>query len=834
MVFGSSAQTLITDLSSAGLTIGSVYTINSKRGAFQAQDDFFVNPGQTLNTSNLNQQFALISDPTDSTKLYLYSVGLKKFLTSSKTWSHNSPSPIYVFSTGKDYPYALSFSNDYTNNNLMFGGSNQPLLDSWKTLDDGDQFTIAAVEGIEAKLNEARKILETTYYTVTWNIIDQNGNKLATNESEVASGSNATLSLSYPFTTLSPTTEENVNENKTVDVTATFNTPFIASTDDSATYYYWKNANNKYYVYYDASITSYLPMSDSTSNTAAYKWAFYGNPITGYTIKNKAAGDSKYLYIVTASNGVYPTMNDNTKTWPIVSSSNNGISGIDVSKLFSFKLNNVYVNDFKGDHKLSFYQDSPDKDKGSNWIVEVAPTNEPVADYSTLENILMVAKAYPLGDGLSQYSNGDALTTAINSAQKIFDARKTNTDVSNQTQIDNAVDTLNNAIAGLTLNMPKEGTFLKIKNKSTGGYIASPVASSSMSAGRSSDATKLFATRNQTDISSISSSIWYYTTANNANGVLSYYSGAYAISNSNGTGTGKNGMAFICLTNNKTANAGNNYFYDNTTNFPGTYQIMVKNSGWGYFGNEDANYGSIISTATNVDLTNAIYAWVLEEVDSLPIAMHRAVDSIYYATTFLPVNATLPEGTKAYIIEKANNGDTETGTATLTEIANGDNGGVIPANTGVVLLGAKNATEETDTIFLVVGGTASTVEGNLLAGTFTALTPTAKDNITNDYYFGQSSGGAGFYKANLKNVSSTIYINNKAYLPSDNISSLDASNPSKGFTFVFGDDDPTGINSATASDEILQNSVRYNLQGQRVGEGYKGIVIIGGKKYLIK
>ncbi len=48
-----------------------------------------------------------------------------------------------------------------------------------------------------------------------------------------------------------------------------------------------------------------------------------------------------------------------------------------------------------------------------------------------------------------------------------------------------------------------------------------------------------------------------------------------------------------------------------------------------------------------------------------------------------------------------------------------------------------------------------------------------------------------------------------------------------------GDDMSTGIEDAVISDES-SNGACYNLSGQRVTDGYKGIVIKNGKKILKK
>ena len=46
-------------------------------------------------------------------------------------------------------------------------------------------------------------------------------------------------------------------------------------------------------------------------------------------------------------------------------------------------------------------------------------------------------------------------------------------------------------------------------------------------------------------------------------------------------------------------------------------------------------------------------------------------------------------------------------------------------------------------------------------------------------------------------------------------------------------DDPTGINRITTTNTNA-DAQRYNLQGQRVGKDFKGIVVVGGKKMILK
>lgn len=52
--------------------------------------------------------------------------------------------------------------------------------------------------------------------------------------------------------------------------------------------------------------------------------------------------------------------------------------------------------------------------------------------------------------------------------------------------------------------------------------------------------------------------------------------------------------------------------------------------------------------------------------------------------------------------------------------------------------------------------------------------------------------------------------------------------------FYVPDNSGTGISNATIAADQQQNSGRFNLQGQRVGNDYKGVVIENGKKMVIK
>ncbi len=143
--------------------------------------------------------------------------------------------------------------------------------------------------------------------------------------------------------------------------------------------------------------------------------------------------------------------------------------------------------------------------------------------------------------------------------------------------------------------------------------------------------------------------------------------------------------------------------------------------------------------------------------------------------------------------------------------------GIVPANQGVILVGAVNKTEA---MLDVDYRTEVTAEGNIFRNT--ASSPT--DMGTNCYVLAKSTEGIGFYHA----TPGTTLSQGKAY--------LDYSGSSvRAFTLSFGDDDvTTGISNIEADGNDAASPV-YDLSGRRIAEPYgRGIYIKNGKKYFVK
>lgn len=187
----------------------------------------------------------------------------------------------------------------------------------------------------------------------------------------------------------------------------------------------------------------------------------------------------------------------------------------------------------------------------------------------------------------------------------------------------------------------------------------------------------------------------------------------------------------------------------------------------------------------------------------------------YWSTFYASNNRLLPEGVTAYAVKSNNDGR-----AQLVKVADG--GQVIPGDQGYLLSTAK---ENGFCLTPSDGEAVAAPAENLLMGS--DETHTFDDAGYMYYILGKSGEDFGFY---WQKGTSGTKVNNAAHK-----AFLRVSDPSgaKFLSFTFGEE-TTGINGITASDAEQNGTALYNLAGQRVAKGYKGLVIKNGKKYLVK
>lgn len=174
---------------------------------------------------------------------------------------------------------------------------------------------------------------------------------------------------------------------------------------------------------------------------------------------------------------------------------------------------------------------------------------------------------------------------------------------------------------------------------------------------------------------------------------------------------------------------------------------------------------------------------------------------------------TLDDNTTAYVaIQKKNN------LIGLRKISN------VPANTPVILKTTGVAAEPTGTAYYQMTLTAT---GELVAeytgDNLLAVTAGAGEDLNVLRLGYNSEEGVAFYKWTVENntTAGIVYLN----LPADNASKM---------AFVFEEDEEADGIADVVEDVASDDAVVYNLAGQRVKKGAKGIIIKRGKKIVNK
>ena len=145
---------------------------------------------------------------------------------------------------------------------------------------------------------------------------------------------------------------------------------------------------------------------------------------------------------------------------------------------------------------------------------------------------------------------------------------------------------------------------------------------------------------------------------------------------------------------------------------------------------------------------------------------------------------------------------------------------IVPANTGLVIEGAEG---EYDLTVAAADAEFDNVEDNLLVATSTGEYTVTDETYGRVYglFYSTTQNKMGFQK---KKAGYTFVVD-KCYLL------LPEGSSAKGLE-VFFFDETTGINSIES--ELLNSGKVYNLNGQRVDNNYKGVVIVNGKKVIKK
>lgn len=171
-------------------------------------------------------------------------------------------------------------------------------------------------------------------------------------------------------------------------------------------------------------------------------------------------------------------------------------------------------------------------------------------------------------------------------------------------------------------------------------------------------------------------------------------------------------------------------------------------------------------------------------------------------------------GVKAYVATAAANG-----TVTFTQVNK------VPAYTPLYL----TTTAAGKYVIPALEGDAETISTNLLKGSSFATTSLQSTDAIKYYVYGVKSGVSGFYPVSTTNNFTSA--KGKAYLQ---LTAAQASSAPMLWLNFDENGGTTGINTVNGSRLKVQDSVVYNLAGQRVDNPTKGLYIVNGRKVVIK
>ncbi len=238
---------------------------------------------------------------------------------------------------------------------------------------------------------------------------------------------------------------------------------------------------------------------------------------------------------------------------------------------------------------------------------------------------------------------------------------------------------------------------------------------------------------------------------------------------------------------------------DGNVSFTGTVTLKI------YVYGNDASYrlGPAITISGNVF-----------KVDNVTIAANKEWIT-YCSTNALDFSKEIEGLESAYTISSHTSGAT---TLTATPMT-----GTVKSGTGLLLHAKTVDPTNPQVISIPVVASGDEQTENMLKGVIvdTEITPT--DGIYTN--LGLKNGTFVPYSA-----AGTIAAN-KAYLQ---IPTSDMPTAGAKLTIVFGEKPSSETDGIKAVSTSVENGIRYNLAGQKVGADYKGIVIVNGKKVIIK
>lgn len=181
----------------------------------------------------------------------------------------------------------------------------------------------------------------------------------------------------------------------------------------------------------------------------------------GYKIYNMAAGTRK-AFTSTGANNEICTYSEAGTTF-VLEHNTNGADG------YQFRVNgqtSAYFNDVNSKIGVWNYSAAATDAGGTFLLVEGKVTAEELAsltaDFTDLNTVIAKAEQYVIGTGVGQYTEASSGTfAAALAAAKAIDQNRT--DIAYQSTIDEAMENLQAALAGLSINIPATGKYYRLR-----------------------------------------------------------------------------------------------------------------------------------------------------------------------------------------------------------------------------------------------------------------------------------------------------------------------------------------------------------------------------------
>ena len=751
-------------------------------------------------------------DAANSFKCEYYSGAQIKFKDyTNNLWidraSVNSISQPYAHTSGQQFTFLRMYKVTFSEGVAVNGGSDVTTMyvkgdgsdsftlpddklysiDGGETLGNTDAATAIAACTSNITVTVSANTQKSVTYTLKWSdgttissIDDVSTYKYTLSSTYLPSSmANDFVTLDYSPTEIGDDTDE-------VTVTATWNGPFELSTAFGNAKWYTVGIHKYYegdnYIWkYDGTntvSTEKVATNDYSGVTDARLFCFVGNPYTGFTIYNKAAGSS--LMLTRADDQTTEATMSSTATLFVPKTSSTGTIADGYFCLLP-KNGTNYINMQNVNTSTATLKGWDDNDSGSTcWVI--APSQYPL-NFLNAQELDAPYGAVGTKYGLTEpeYVNAGGFKTYFES--NAFDYATLPVDQRN------SVDAILDKLAAGSVITLGNGYYRIVSAvpgfNNTAAWYYNPAAST----------THIVWARAATTAEHQINSIFKFTANGDKWNIYSPNAQQY-ITTGNGTWNVQNAQLGTADGLTVTSIGSAQYTFLQASNAQ-TLHAGGHNNGNGTSGN--------LITWNSNGLGEAS-AWYILPVGKYTITLNAGGDGNYYATMYLPFDVTI-SGATAYTLEKS--GDWLVPTAVT------DN--KVPAGTPVMLKGS-NATA-TATINLSTA--FSTENSNSLTGTYVDMPVTKTDGVSNDYFLGIKDDVVGFYK-----WTGTTLKANRAY--------YQAPSSANGFAIVW--DEATGIRTIDNGQLTIDNDQWYTLDGRRLnGAPTKaGIYIVNGKKVAIK